>query len=585
MDSLIFWSDNVRPYGFTVWALFFVSLGLAVLPAIRDQLPDGVRRLVPSGLTRPAWFLVSVSLLLFAGRWPGVFYNSAFSVDEAQILAAAQVLTIDPVFFRSAECGSSGPMVVYPLLLSKILGCAPSLFSARIIGLAMLAVCAIALRGICETFCRPATARTATLSAVVFFAFTRHWDFVHYTSEHAPLFFLFCGLWCVCKVGFHSIGSTRKVAATACMGAVLFSIVPFAKLQAAYLGLFSGALLVIAVLFRKDLPFRRRLVIAGITALCALAFPLFLVLMAWVSGTGDYLLNSYFGNALAYVESGFSTGTSFLLMWKLLVQSADIVAFAAGSLLFSLAAVSALLAPSTTQLDRRLMVFSLAGFLLLALAICAVLSPRRDYGHYLIFLPFFLALFVASLSGLLVRRAADAGRDDRSQSAYELGCSALLACVMIFPVARLRWESGNPWAGAGRFWSQRAAKPLDPVVIAIRKVAAKSNRRMTVWGYMPYYYIDTGLKQATRLSTSSAMFNDNPLRSFFVATYLEDLKRNRPDVFVDAVAPGSFMMNVPEQHAFERIPEVADYIRANYSLAREVNGIRIFRRNKPGDNE
>jgi hypothetical protein len=76
------------------------------------------------------------------------------------------------------------------------------------------------------------------------------------------------------------------------------------------------------------------------------------------------------------------------------------------------------------------------------------------------------------------------------------------------------------------------------------------------------------------------MFNDNPLQPFFVSTYIEDLKRNKPDVFVDAVAPGSFMMSVPGQHAFERIPEVADYIRANYSLSRDVNGVRIFRRNK-----
>ena len=43
MDSLIFWSDNVRLYGFTVWTLFFVSLVLALLPAIQELLPDGLR--------------------------------------------------------------------------------------------------------------------------------------------------------------------------------------------------------------------------------------------------------------------------------------------------------------------------------------------------------------------------------------------------------------------------------------------------------------------------------------------------------------------------------------------------------------
>jgi hypothetical protein len=486
MDSLIFWSDNVRFYGFTVWALFIVSLLLALLPAIQEQLPENLRRFVPPGLTRPSWFLASATLLLFAGRWPGVFYGSAYSVDEAQILAAAQVLTIDPVFFRSAECGSSGPMVVYPLLLSKLFGCDPTLFSARVIGLVMLAIGTMALRGICETFCRPATARTATLAAVVFFAFTRHWDFVHYTSEHAPLVFLFCGLWCVAKVGFHPVGSPRVFAATACAGAVLISIVPFAKLQAAYLGVFSGALLVLVILLRGDLPFLRRLKITAMVVLSAVAFPLMLLLVAWLTGSAGYLVNSYFGNALAYADSGFPTGSSLLLLGKLLTQSVDFCALAIGSLLFALAAGSALLAPSTALLNRRLLGFSLVALLLLSIVICAILSPRRDYGHYLIYLPFFFVLLLASLSGLLVRRAADAGRDARGQAAYELGCSAVLALFLILPVAGLRWESGNPWAGAARLWSERAAKPKDPVVLAIQEVAVKSNRRLTVWGYMPY---------------------------------------------------------------------------------------------------
>lgn len=96
-----------------------------------------------------------------------------------------------------------------------------------------------------------------------------------------------------------------------------------------------------------------------------------------------------------------------------------------------------------------------------------------------------------------------------------------------------RLQSPNSRAGLAQKWSSK-----QPGVIAQSIFEASGGEgRLCVWGYNPTYYSETGLVQATRLSTSRALFNDNALRSFFLGSYLEDLRRNRPKVFVYAVAP------------------------------------------------
>ena len=137
-----------------------------------------------------------------------------------------------------------------------------------------------------------------------------------------------------------------------------------------------------------------------------------------------------------------------------------------------------------------------------------------------------------------------------------------------------RLKSPNSWAGLAQKWSSE-----KPGVIAQKILQASGGEgRLCVWGYNPTYYSETGLVQATRLSTSSALFNDNALRSFFLGSYLEDLRRNRPKVFVDAVAPEQFvMMTKREEHGHEVVPEVRDFVASNYELFDEIDSVRIYR--------
>ena len=567
-EAWIYWSDTVVLYSTMCFGLLAILGAMAVWPAI-------IRKTSWHGA---ALYIFTLCGFIFAARWPGLFYFTSFNVDEAQILAAAQALMIDPIYFRGAESGSSGPMVVYPLLASLLLGQEPSYFSTRIVGLVMLAGTATAFYGICRLVVIESIARVAALAPVTLLALTNYWDFVHYTSEHAPVFYLFAGFYFAAYIAFSDVLSWRRLIASGVLGAIFFSIVPFAKLQGTYLALFGGLLLVAAVFLRGGFSFRQRLLAAGITMAASVVLPAVLALTFAVGGVFDYFLNSYLGNALAYQASGLSDVNSWQLLGKLLAKSSDATTYAVGWVVFLLLATASLLTPSAFRLRKQEVTFLAVSFLLLALAMSAVLTTQRDYGHYLIFLPFFAALLPCGLAGALVQRARRLRTSKRDAANYELTCAGLMVLITILPVAGLRMEQPNGWAGNGRAWAKTASKPHTPVGNAIANVGHNSNRRLTVWGYAPEYHVETGFRQATRLSTSSAIFNDNHLREFFLNTYLDDLKKNQPGIFVDAITEGSFFMNDPATQAHENIPEIAAYVAENYELARDIRGVRIYRR-------
>ena len=134
-DSLIYWSDSMWLYH----AVCFGSLALLVAFVIWPEASG------KSGRLGTASFLFVLCIFVVAARWPGLFYPRGFNPDEDQLVAAARALVLDPVFFRAAEAGSSGPLNVYPLLASLLAGTSPTLFSARLVGLGIICIALVAL--------------------------------------------------------------------------------------------------------------------------------------------------------------------------------------------------------------------------------------------------------------------------------------------------------------------------------------------------------------------------------------------------------------------------------------------------------
>jgi len=86
---------------------------------------------------------VAFALLLFgvllAWRWP--FLLSATELgnpNESQLVAGAITLSYDPVFYRSVDGTTSGPLNFYALLPTHWLGIPHDYFNARFTGLLLL---------------------------------------------------------------------------------------------------------------------------------------------------------------------------------------------------------------------------------------------------------------------------------------------------------------------------------------------------------------------------------------------------------------------------------------------------------------
>jgi hypothetical protein len=561
-ESWIFWSDSIWLYRVVCFGLLAVLGGLVVWPAAKST----------TGWFGTAFFLFALCAFVVLARWPGLFYPRGFNPDEDQLVAAARALVLDPVFFRAAEAGSSGPLNVYPLLTSLVAGAWPTLFSARLVGVGVICVALVAVYFAGRAVFSEPVARFGAVLPGVFFGLTNFWDFTHYTSEHVPMALLVVGwalsAWAVFREG---LPFQRRVI-IACFAACAFSMVPFAKLQASLAAVGAAAILVVGI-FVQGGSLRERLVGVGIVCAAGLVIPVGLVGFFAANGALEYFWMSYIQNALAYQGSGYRGVSAMKMLGMILFAKPPMrpdafLWFSLGWAILMLMGVLALAGARHRSAPWRLWAFLAYALVLLGLAFLTVTSPQRNYPHYLLFLPVVMGLVVVALLGVL---AGKLGLTRQLTGALAMGVIFLIG---VGPMVIARFQSPNSWAGLAEKWAEE-----KPGAIATRILKASGGEgRLCVWGYNPTYYSETGMVQATRLSTSGALFNENPLKPFFLRTYIDDLQRNRPLVFVDAVAPDQFvMMTKREEHGHEQVPEVRDFVAENYTLIEEIDGVRIYK--------
>lgn len=563
LDSLLYWSDSEVLYR-------IISFGLLALLAILVIWPAATNK---TGRMGAAFFVLVLCAFVILARWPGLFYPRGFNPDEDQLVAAARALVLDPVFFRAAEAGSSGPLNVYPLLTSLAFGGWPTLFSARLVGLAMICLALVALYFAGRAVFSESVARFGAMLPGVFFGLTNFWDFTHYTSEHVPMALLAVGwalsAWAVFREG---LPFQRRVI-IACLAAFVYSMVPFAKLQASTAAVGAAAILVVGIFVQVGYSLRERLAGVGIVCAAGLVIPVGLIGFFAAYGALEYFWMSYIQNALAYQGSGYQGGSAMKMLCMILfakppMRPDDFLWFSLGWAFLVLMGVLALAGVRQRLAPWRLWAFLAYALVLLGLAFLTVTSPQRNYPHYLLFLPVVMGLVVMALLGVL---SGKLGSTRPLTGAVAVGVIFLIG---VGPMVIARFQSPNSWAGLAEKWAEE-----KPGAIARRILEASGGEgRLCVWGYNPTYYSETGMVQATRLSTSGGLIGNNPLRSFFLVTYLHDLTKNKPSVFVDAVAPDQFIiMTSREEHGHEVVPEVREFVAAYYELFDEIKGVRIYR--------
>lgn len=503
---------------------------------------------------------------MVAARWPCYFYSISFDPDEAQIVAAAQTLATEPILYRMAEGATAGPLVIYCAGIPWIFGKVPSLFVARLIAvlLAWIGVSAIYL-GIRRTGVELA-ARMAAMAAALFYGFTEFWNFVHYNSEMLPS--MLCAISTACLISMFQVDNERDQQfwrKSACLAAMLLSLVPFAKLQVAPLGLSIGLLVYargVWILRGQWVSIMRYTVQL---ALSVLAFPVIFVLVIIFAGESDYFYHSYIVNNFLYAGSGYCSRLS--VVEKLLTNGSDMNPWM-GGVLMTLIAVWII--GMVTRRGMKSKAGSVA-FICIALAVVSgycVLAPARDYFHYLLLIPIPLSFAMGAMMAWMLE-----ANHGPAFSRAIVFFTPLILFAALTPYFIHEGQSGMPWAGSSRYWS---CKPLDGIRAELKRRSNLPSDGMLVWGYVPDLHVTTGILQASRLSVTSAQIQQGALTPFYRKTLMKDITRKHPRFIVDAVCPKGFIYTDNSRYGPHCFPEFNQFLKSYYKPVGIYSDMKLY---------
>ena len=187
------------------------------------------------------------------------------------------------------------------------------------------------------------------------------------------------------------------------------------------------------------------------------------------------------------------------------------------------------------------------------MSIWAVMAPARPFPHY----AFFILWPATLVAGMAWSLATPWDRHGTSNSRLHKLIGGISIIILLGLAVREPRLSYNLEVTGAK--SILTAGQLLPYPDAKRG-------RMLIWGWMPEWYVWSGWTPATRDTFTISQIWPTPLRGYFRNRLMNDLQRNPPEYIVDAVAPGSFAFNDPENYGISSFPELSSFVFENYEL-------------------
>ena len=553
-----------------------------------DPSPSKLRRILFS----PWPTLVAAAAALFVCRLP-VLVTSALNPDEMQFVAAAHKLFEDPWFFRSVDCGTSGPLNIYPLMVPAIFGFSPDYASSRVIGLLIVILAVYALYRTLALFVREEVARISFVATLAFFSAFRAPDLTHYSSEHVPMLLLAAALYSATRILARPDRDRFWFFALGLLAGAAF----LSKLQSLPVVL-SCALAAFAFSLRER-SWRRLSRPAWFFVAGSALLPGINVVIGAITGTLKDFWISYLVANVNYMDVETQYVSDFPQFVSLLIGNTEItlviltalalfavsalhkptaggpresvvflrlislygIAFAAGMVLLkgnsggnslylvilalSAAPAGVLLSFMDGHEDTPSKWFGLLALALMLAAGFCIYAPHKPYHHYLLLLTIPLA---ASMGWLLVQRSSE-------KPFVLLFAAASLASSLYLVHSPL----------LPRYW-----KPLETVRSPEGALVASltpAGSDIVVWGWNANPYLSAGRAPATRDTNMANFFRRAPeVVNYYRNRFLADLRKNPAALFLDAAGPASCCtLSDRNTSAFELVPDINTYIRAHYA--------------------
>lgn len=498
--------------------------------------------------------VLSLLALLFIKRLVILFVNRELNPDESQLLSQALTLRYHPVYWKSVDGATMGPLSCYFVAIPAWFGVPLQYIVLRWEAFFCLLISVISGYFTIENFFDSRVARLASLPVVAFLAFTEHLDFLHATNEQLSLALIGVTLWQFSHIWKHQQFSHSIRMALLSSTA---SLVPFAKLQGtpaaliivlfAFLGLLGQYWHVSRPVFWRSLI---GLVVGGVL------FPVLVVVLTFVFNVFDDFVHFYLTANLAY-----SAGESF---WVYVAHFPLFVAHTLDFWVFLLPAgllgIGWVIGARKTYRPLGLLLFIVA---LLIASGYAVIKPGNEFTHYLLYLVLPISLLTAWW--------LDSFRQ---------------------PIHTLWWTGLIVLATAGKSVQQRATAAENPTTVytkqpfALRQFSispiagqvlqfAKPGEDLVVWGWAPKYNVETQMPQGVSDNHTIRCVMGGDQRAHR-ERYIRNMQASQAPVFIDAVGPNSTWLTDRRRYGYETFPELRNYVQTNYRFVAEIDSTRIF---------
>ncbi len=500
---------------------------------------------------------------LLAWRWPPLLGVRELNPDEGQFIAGAITLGADPVFWRSVDGTTSGPLNFYVLLPTHWLGIPQDFFNARLTGLLLIWGTLWAGYALFRRAYGNAIGLVAVVPGLAFFSGTIDPDFIHYTSEHLSLCLMMVSGWLLWKAR----GDTRTghgfPRVSWVLAGIFMGMLPWAKLQssliAAALALFGTVL----AFTRTDLPWAQRLREVAVLAAASLSITATFLGMILFTGQWEHFYRGYLENNLIYASSTFTIPEAIEKFSRAARLTGGYPVFLAGPIfILGLGTLACAAKPGRPH------PLAWSGAFLTLTSIITVLAPRQGFQHYLLYMVPPLMWWSAAVLAGLHASLPDARRRITLVLAFILvGGGLSISLRSSYSPSYMYGHFLESWRNPHREANRLIRQHRQP------------GDRIAVWGWDNQVYVETQLPQATRESHSTRQLWDSPQRdSYYRPRYLADLAANSPAFFVDAVGPDAFHFNDREESGHETFEELRLYIAEHYTLIDDSGPLRVYLR-------
>jgi hypothetical protein len=549
-------ADHYPDYDTAVheWRRFcLVILLLPTVLALLNYFLRDARSPALRFLTSRFLWLTTMAVALLLWRFPVLLLNE-MNPDETLFLGSARKLFLDPLFFRSVDTGTSGPLNIYPLMLPAIFGFSPDYASSRLVGLTAMF---LALLVVYRAFAHRSGDRLARIAVLPLFGMmcvVNQWDLLHFSSEDISVLLLAIAFYVFVRL-LTDDGSRRDIYLS--LLGFLTSAGFFAKMQSLPL-LFAVGLIALTSIYtdRRGQPYWRPVAawIAG-----SLPLPLTVVVICLATGQWTDFWGAYVLGNRGYVQTGLQerSGVALARFGQYLMDKRDIRLYLFTALAMTaawLARVKGVRLPS--RMAPKMSAegwMRLLSFVLVGAALFSIYVAHRLFSHYLVLLilPVGLAMACSLLPG--------AKRQETSQPA------SLLASILFFVALTLAFQT---YVGKGRSVVElpndlASVRSPDGAYVAS---LVPPDGRIVVWGWNGKPFLSAGRQPATRDLNMSYLFNSTPpVQAYYRERFLRDLKAHPADLFIDAVGPASCChFDDPSQRGYRVIPEIRQYIDSHF---------------------